>query len=132
VPIPWEGDEPPFGFSPVGTSARPWLPQPPGWRDRTVAALSGNKDSILELYRRALRLRRGHPALGDGTLRWLEAPEGALLFAREPGFICAVNISAPPVPVPGTAELILASGPLTAAGEIPPDTTAWLASAPDR
>jgi alpha-glucosidase len=132
VPIPWEGDEPPFGFSPVGTSARPWLPQPPGWRDRTVAALSGNRDSILELYRRALRLRRAHPALGDGTLRWLEAPEGALLFAREPGFICAVNISAPPIPVSGTAELMLASGPLTAEGEIPPDTTAWLVSAPDR
>jgi alpha-glucosidase len=131
VPIPWEGDEAPFGFSPAAASAGPWLPQPSTWGNHTVAALSRDSDSILELYRRALRLRRDHPALGDGTLRWLEAPEGAIVFAREPGFICAVNISGRPLPLPDRTELLLASGPLTADREIPPDTAVWLASKAD-
>ena len=39
VPIPWEGDEAPFGFSPKGARGRPWLPQPRSWRDHTVAGL---------------------------------------------------------------------------------------------
>jgi len=28
VPLPWSGNEPPFGFSPAGTCEVPWLPQP--------------------------------------------------------------------------------------------------------
>jgi alpha-glucosidase len=131
VPLPWAGDQPPFGFSPAGTRASPWLPQPSSWRNHTAAALAKDPDSILELYRKALHLRRDHPALGDGTLRWLEAPQGALLFARGPGFICAVNVSAPPLPLPDGTELLLASGPLTAEAEIPPDTAVWLAAAAD-
>ena len=89
----------------------------------------GDPDSILELYRTALRLRRGHPALGDGTLRWLPAPEGALAFAREPGFVCLANVSAAPVAVPAGAEVLLASGPLTGDRRVPEDTAVWLAAA---
>src|SRR5829696_666027 len=29
VPIPWEPGGPPYGFSPPGAEAPPWLPQPP-------------------------------------------------------------------------------------------------------
>ncbi|MFC4464549.1 hypothetical protein ACFPH6_08240 [Streptomyces xiangluensis] len=35
---------------------------------------------MLELYRTALRLRRDNPALGDGTMTWLDAPAGVLAF----------------------------------------------------
>jgi len=28
VPLPWAGAEPPFGFSPAGAGAEPWLPSP--------------------------------------------------------------------------------------------------------
>ncbi|MFJ6952376.1 glycoside hydrolase family 13 protein, partial [Micromonospora aurantiaca (nom. illeg.)] len=38
VPLPWQGDTPPFGFSPDGATAAPWLPQPADWKDRTVRA----------------------------------------------------------------------------------------------
>ena len=31
VPVPWSGDAPPYGFSPAGATAPPWLPQPAGW-----------------------------------------------------------------------------------------------------
>ncbi|MDP9074119.1 MAG: alpha-amylase family glycosyl hydrolase, partial [Actinomycetota bacterium] len=129
VPIPWDGDEAPFGFSPPGAVAPPWLPQPVSWRDHTVAALEHDPHSMLALYRRALHMRHGHPALGDGTLRWLDAPEGVLLFARDPAFACAVNISPEPVPLPDGTEVLLTSGPLTDDHKLPADTAAWLAVA---
>ena len=125
VPIPWSGDAPPFGFSPNG-GARPWLPQPPSWRDHSVAALDVNPDSILNLYRTALRLRHEHPALGDGTLRWLESPADAIVFARDPGFVCAVNFASAPLALPYAGRVLLTSGPLTRRGEVPQDSAAWL------
>ncbi len=53
--------------------AAPWLPQPPEWGGYSAEAQLGDPDSFLSLYRAALRLRREHPALGRGTLRWLDA-----------------------------------------------------------
>ncbi len=126
VPIPWSGEEPPFGFSPDGGSAPPWLPQPASWRALTVEAQTREVTSTLALYRRALELRRAHPALGDGSLRWLDAPAGALAFARDPGFVCMVNMSATPVAAPDHARSLLSSGPLTADGRVPTDTAVWL------
>ncbi|MFF9915559.1 glycoside hydrolase family 13 protein [Streptomyces sp. NPDC013457] len=125
VPLPWEGDEAPFGFSPAGTESEPWLPQPPAWKDHTVAAESGDPDSVLELYRTALEIRRTEPALGDGGLDWLPAPDGVLAFTRGSGFACAVNFSESPADLPAHTELLLASGPLDD-GLLPPDTTVWL------
>jgi alpha-glucosidase len=126
VPIPWSGEKPPFGFSPPDAKSPPWLPQPGSWRELTVAAQAGVEGSMLELYRRALRLRRSEPALGDGTLEWLDAPAGALAFAREPGFACIVNVSADPVKPPAGAGILLASGPLARDGRVPADTAIWL------
>jgi alpha-glucosidase len=125
VPLPWSGMEPPFGFSPVGAPASPWLPQPLDWKDRTVQAQSGDPYSMLELYRTALRIRRAEPALGDGGLRWLPAPDGVLAFAREPGFACVLNLSTAAVPLPAHAEVLLASGPFDG-DALPVDTAAWL------
>jgi alpha-glucosidase len=125
VPLPWSGMEPPFGFSPVGASASPWLPQPLDWKDRTVQAQSGDPYSMLELYRTALRIRRAEPALGDGGLRWLPALGGVLAFAREPGFACVLNLSTAAVPLPAHDKVLLASGPLDG-DALPVDTAAWL------
>ncbi|MBV9197606.1 MAG: glycoside hydrolase family 13 protein [Solirubrobacterales bacterium] len=127
VPIPWSGEAPPFGFSPDRASAPPWLPQPSSWASLSVAAQAGDEGSMLELYRRALKIRRTHPALGDGTLTWLAVPTGALGFEREPGFACLANLSGEPVPSPERATLLLASGPLTGDGQVPVDTAVWLA-----
>ncbi|MDQ1392056.1 MAG: alpha-glucosidase [Acidimicrobiaceae bacterium] len=129
VPIPWEGDAPPFGFSMKGGdgagAAPTWLPQPADWGRYTVQALDGDPESVLALYRAALRLRRDHPALGDGTLHWLPAPDGVLAFARDPGFVCVVNLSDNPIPLPD-GTVMLASGPLTEGQRLPGDTAIWL------
>ena len=128
VPLPWSGGEPPYGFSPAGADA-PWLPQPATWACLTAAAQDGRPDSMLNLYRRALRLRRKLPALGDGRVEWLPSPAGGLLFARPPDFLCLVNVSADPIALPERTTTVLASGPLAADGRVPADTTVWLSAA---
>ena len=156
VPIPWTrtgrglgfsgGSGPPgSGVSPGGgvsprastaltdraaCPAEPWLPQPPDWGRYSVESQLADQRSFLSLYRTALRLRRDHPALGRGTLRWLDA-KGLLCFAREPGFVLAANLGTAPVPLPVHREILLASGPVTD-GSLPPDTAAWLSALPLR
>jgi len=125
VPLPWSGVEPPFGFSPAGTTSEPWLPQPKDWRDLTVQAESGNPDSMLELYRQALRIRRIEPALGDGPMTWLPAANGVLAFDRGTSVRCIVNLSASPVRLPPHSAVILTSSPLSD-GLLRSDAAAWL------
>jgi alpha-glucosidase len=127
VPLPWSRDGAGFGFSETASPAPPWLPQPPGWGGYSVAAQLGDPGSFLALYRAALRLRREHPALGRGGMRWLDQPghPDVLCFAREPGFVLAVNLGAAPVPLPPHREILLASAPLPGS-DLPPDTAAWL------
>jgi alpha-glucosidase len=133
VPLPWAGLEPPFGFSPPDAAKPPWLPQPVQWRDLTVEAETGHPDSMLELYRRALRIRRAEPALhepalhepGDTPMTWLPAADGVLAFDRGNGVRCVANLSQVPVGLPGHTAVLLASGPLTD-GLLPPDTSVWL------
>ncbi|MFB4314702.1 glycoside hydrolase family 13 protein [Actinomadura sp. 21ATH] len=136
VPLPWSGDAPPFGFGPGEAS---WLPIPPHWADLTVERQSADPDSMLSLYRAALRLRREHPALGDGTLRWLVGPPGTLVFSREaaPGsgaaaagarLTCAVNLGDRTARIPAYGRPLLASGPIRPDGDcivLPPDTAVW-------
>jgi alpha-glucosidase len=126
VPIPWSGTEPPFGFSPPDARNEPWLPQPRAWHDRTVEAQTGDPDSMLELYRRALACRRRQPSLGDGTFGWLPAPASVLAFGRGPAFACVVNLSTQPVDLPVAGAVLLSSGPLDGR-RLPPDTAAWVA-----
>jgi alpha-glucosidase len=126
VPIPWSGGTAPFGFSPEGASAAPWLPQPADWGRCGVEAQTGDETSMLELYRGALRERREHPALGDGSMTWLDAPDGVLAFSRDPGFVCVVNLSSDPYRLPVHESVLLASGPVDG-GLLAPDQAAWLA-----
>ena len=115
---------PPFGFGPG--RGQPWLPQPTGWRQHTVEAQDGDLSSHLSLYRAALQLRRRHPALGDGRLRWVPAPDDVLCFDRDPGFRCVVNFGAAPCELPEHDEVLLTSLPLEAGAKLPSDATAWL------
>jgi alpha-glucosidase len=131
VPIPWSRSGIGLGFSRTGSGASPappWLPQPADWGGCSVEAQLADPASFLALYRAALRLRREHPALGFGTLRWLHEPGGqSLSFARDPGFIFAANFGDTPVPLPPHREILLATEPLQD-GSLPPDTAAWLSA----
>ncbi|GAA3755283.1 alpha-glucosidase [Spinactinospora alkalitolerans] len=127
VPLPWEGAEPPFGFGPAGSE--PWLPVPAQWRTLTRAAQEADPGSTLSLYTEALRLRRELDALGDGTLTWLDSPAETLVFRRDPGFVCAVNLGSEEVRLPLSGEVLLAGAGVEARDGVlvlPPDTAAWL------
>jgi alpha-glucosidase len=125
VPIPWSGTRTPYGFSPAGSDAAPWLPQPADWARLTVEAESGDPGSMLELYRSALRLRRETPGFGDGSLTWLDLPEGVLGFTREPGLAVVVNVSAALTGLPEGYDVLLTSDDLVDGG-LPAATAAWL------
>jgi alpha-glucosidase len=146
VPMPWSGTEPPFGFSPDGAAAPPWLPQPLAWQQHTIEAETGAPASMLELYRTALYLRRTEPALrGPAELmHWLPAAPGVLAFRRssagydsagqdsagQDSVACVINLSGEPAELPGHTALLLASQPTTNATvpsrTLPPDTAVWI------
>jgi alpha-glucosidase len=123
VPLPWEGAEPPFGFSPGATT---WLPMPPEWAKLTVEHQLEDADSTLSLYRHAIELRKTHPSFAGSELEWYGAPAGCFAYRRKGGgLICVLNASEVPVPLPA-GEILLASGPLNDR-HLPPNTAAWLA-----
>ena len=125
VPMPWSGQQPPFGFGPGGS----WLPQPPEWRELSVEAQTGDPRSTLELYRSALSLRREIPGLGDGPMEWLETPEGVLAFSR-PGFVCTLNTRATEVEMPVPGRPLLGTAALEFHGgraRVPANSCTWWA-----
>jgi alpha-glucosidase len=124
VPLPWQSNAPGFGFGPPAGAA-PWLPQPTAWRALAADAQAADPDSMLSLYREALRIRKARPERADDALQWLAAPGGVLAFARPGGLRCIVNFAAEPVALPPHDDLLLASGALTD-GRLPSDTAAWL------
>ncbi|UXY17768.1 glycoside hydrolase family 13 protein [Streptomyces cynarae] len=124
VPLPWSGDTPPFGFGPPGST--PWLPQPRDWKAYTAEANQADPASMLHLYRSALSLRRAHAGLSGEEFRWLDGPQGTLLFERGHGLLCAVNLSHRSVRLPEACSPLIASGPLDKDGLLPSDTTVWL------
>ena len=122
VPIPWDGDRPPYGFS---ASDDTWLPMPDSWSTLTVAAQGDDPGSTLSLYRRAIGIRQSWTATGASSVHWEDELDGCQAFWREgTGILCMINTSPRPVPLPD-GDVVLASGPLDGR-QLPPDTTVWL------
>ena len=95
TPMPWQAGAPQAGFS-TGT---PWLPIPPEHHSRAVDRQGENPDSALARVRRFLHWRRGEPAMREGGLRFLDAPEPILAFLREKGgerLLCLFNLCPQP------------------------------------
>jgi len=76
APLPWTSAD---GH---GWATEPWLPFPPEAGSHSVEAETGTPGSMLEHYRRLLRLRRAVPALHRGDLVLLDAPAGVLRWHR--------------------------------------------------
>ena len=129
VPLPWTATGPSFGFSPVGTTATPWLPQPAEWARYAVDRQEGDPASTLTLYRRMLQLRRTEPEFGESDLEWLTSDElggpDLIGFRRAGTLACIVNFGETAVPLPEHRSLLLASGPV-AHSMLSPDSAVWL------
>ncbi|MEV7376457.1 glycoside hydrolase family 13 protein [Streptomyces sp. NPDC090301] len=124
VPLPWSGQASPFGFSDGAAGVRTWLPQPEWFAEYATDRALADTRSFWHLYREGLQLRRELPQLGEGPLRWLEAPPQVLAMVRGDGLVCAVNFGSETVPAPVPGAPLLASGPCPA-GELPGATAAW-------
>lgn len=82
TPMQWD-DSPQAGFS-FGKDIEPWLPVHPNYKEVNVAAQLKQSDSILNFYRRLIKLRRQSEALRKG--RWytlLFHPYEHLAYIRE-------------------------------------------------
>lgn len=132
VPIPWTADaKSNYGFS--NQEATPaWLPQPASWANLCVTAQEADPASSLNFYRRALKLRKQLPNLGDGALVWADQDsENYLAFIRGDLFIAA-NTSGKhlEIQLPSEGELLIASdaGVVVSGYELvlPADSAVWL------
>jgi alpha-glucosidase len=77
TPMPWDSS-----LSAGFTEDRPWLPLGEGYATRNVANLSRQRDSILTLYRKLIRLRRSNEALVSGRLKGVVANGNILRYER--------------------------------------------------
>ena len=120
VPLPWSGDKSPFGF----TTGKPWLPIQESWRNFTVENEMKEPDSSLNLYRKALQLRRKH-LIGSGDFSWTKHEN---LFSYKRGNIeVLMNMSDKEVDIshlPG--EQLISSQKID--GKLPPKSSIWLLS----
>ncbi len=121
VPMPWSGEDPPFGFS---DSADTWLPMPQDWSALTVAKQDGVAGSTLSLFRQAIELRHRREPFAGGAIEWLDATTDALAFRCTDGLVCVVNTGSTAMPVPD-GEILLASSELVD-GALPPDSAVWI------
>jgi len=78
TPMQWSAEDN-AGFSMVA----PWLPPLPTFRENNVATLRQDANSIYQLHRRLIALRRAHPALVLGSYRPIVASGDLLLYLRE-------------------------------------------------
>ncbi|MGW6694442.1 glycoside hydrolase family 13 protein [Rhodococcus sp. NPDC054953] len=121
VPLPWEGSEPPYGFT---TAAATWLPMPADWSTLTAEAQLEDVESMLSLYRSAIELRSRRPECTGTEIDWYGSPPGCFAFRRRGGLICALNATDAPVALP-PGQLLLASAALVD-GALPGNAAAWL------
>jgi alpha-glucosidase len=89
TPMVWDAAEPNAGF----TAARPWLPVKALQAGRAVAAQAGHPDSVLEFYRRMLKLRRETEELRTGRTVFCDVSEPLLAFTRGGNVLCVFNLS---------------------------------------
>jgi alpha-glucosidase len=126
VPLPWdEIENGAFGFSKNQELGREnaWLPQPIWWGNYAAKKQDGDANSSLNLYRRALEIRKTEIGLGDGEMEWLELGNHILAFRRPGNFACIVNFgNAFKIP---NGEVLVASTHIEQ-GVLPEDGAIWM------
>jgi alpha-glucosidase len=120
VPLPWSDEEHGFGF----TTGTPWLPQPEWFEDYAASRQEHDADSVLNLYRSALRARRHLDQ--DTPLEWLDPGRSDVLAFRRGASVSVTVFDGPPYEVPREwGNPVLGSDPTATAGTLPPGTGGW-------
>jgi len=127
VPLPWVAGEPGLGFGPGGKT---WLPQPAEYAALAADLQVGVDGSTLELYR-ALLTTRAERELGLGSLARVDGLGEDIVAYVNRGLndrfptLVLLNLGFEPARLPDGAEVLVASGELTADGLVPTDTAVW-------
>ena len=93
TPMPWRADAPNAGFS----SGELWLPIDETHPARAVDRQTGDPDSVLSFFRRAIGFRQQNSAMVSGDMTFLPSPPDTLLFLRqndEQQLLCGFNLAA--------------------------------------
>ena len=95
TPMQWNSGEY-AGF----TTATPWLPVPPTFTTHNVAVESKDANSVLEFYKRVLKLRHTNPELREGNYTPLNESDANVLsylrIYKDQAVLVALNMSASP------------------------------------
>lgn len=119
VPLPWQASSPNFGFG-VGGSH---LPQPNWFARYAVNVEEADPDSTLNMYRRALAVRK--QLISGEALTWATDDQGELIhFDRAHGWHVFTNFNGEPVALPH-GEVLVSSSPLSD-NLLPAGTTVWM------
>ncbi len=97
TPMQWSA-QPHAGFSVF----EPWLPMTDDWQSRNVSQHREQPDSLLNLHRQLLQLRRAEPALRTGSYRTLMVTDQVLAFERVLGdqrLAILLNLTDRPAPI---------------------------------
>jgi alpha-glucosidase len=115
TPMQWD-DSTNAGFSP----GEPWLPVSSNFSEINVQRQRGDKDSIYNLFRRLIRLRRNTPALTLGSYRPIIAHGDLLLYVREKGpdrMLVALNLGGEPTAVELSSSTLTGSIAVSSSGD---------------
>jgi alpha-glucosidase len=122
IPLPWEMNGESFGFGSSGAH----LPQPDFFRSYSVETESGTTGSPLEIFRKALSLRR--TLIAPEELTWHETEDQNVLhFSRPNGWHCITNFGVTDFSMPANLSIIHSSS-IVVGIQLPPATTTWLQS----
>lgn len=109
-PMPWTAG-PNGGFT---AAAQPWRRLQPGHERRNVAVQEADPDSLLNYYRRLIRLRQSEPALSRGAVRSLDTGREDVIAWERSGdgrrLVVVANLGGETLngfTIPGTGELIV-------------------------
>ena len=95
TPMQWDSTEN-AGFS----KGAPWLPVPPTYRTHNVADESKDPDSVLEFYKKVLKLRHTNQALLEGNYTAVDESNANVLsymrVYKDQGVVVALNMSDAP------------------------------------
>jgi alpha-glucosidase len=111
TPFPWDAGQENAGFG----KGIPWLPVEPAHLQYAAASEEADPNSVLNFYRRAIKIRQESAALRNGSIEFLEATETLLVIRRRAGdevVTCVYNFGVEPFAAPTeyAGERILQTG----------------------
>jgi alpha-glucosidase len=129
IPLPWTSDVDTYcGFSTVGPTSPPWLPQPEWWSQFGADVQADDPQSMLWWYRTVFSARRQL----EGPLEWVDGlPDDQVVAFRRGECLVVANFGDDPVVLPPTVvgkRRVLVSSAVIQHGihRLPGNTCAWL------